>query len=101
MTNPRILVVAHERSEAKIIEKYVTLADQPHFTNVVTELVLEESARVEHCKLQDESLNAFHVATIQSYQKRSSHLLTHSISLGGAITRNNVIPVLDAEATSA
>src|SRR6185436_2325589 len=32
-----------------------------------------------------------------SYQKRSSHLLTHSISLGGAITRNNVIPVLDAE----
>jgi Fe-S cluster assembly protein SufD len=97
VTNPRILVVAHERSEAKIIEKYVTLGDQPHLTNVVTELVLDEGARVEHCKLQDEGLNAFHVATIQGYQKRNSHLLTHSISLGGAITRNNVIPVLDAE----
>ena len=97
VANPRILVVAHERSEAKVIEKYVTLGDQPHLTNVVTELLLDESARVEHCKLQDESLNAFHIATIQGYQKRNSHLLTHSISLGGAITRNNVIPVLDAE----
>lgn len=97
VTHPRILVVAHERSEAKVIEKYVTLGDQPHFTNVVTELILEESARIEHCKIQDESLNAFHVATIQGHQKRNSHLLTHSISLGGAIARNNVIPVLDAE----
>jgi Fe-S cluster assembly protein SufD len=97
ITSPRILIVAHERAEAKVIEKYVTLGDAPHFTNAVTELVLEESARVEHCKIQDESLNAFHVATIQAYQKRNSHLLTHSISLGGAITRNNVIPILDAE----
>jgi Fe-S cluster assembly protein SufD len=97
VTNLRVLVVAHERSEAKVIEKYVTLGDQPHFTNVVTELVLEESARIEHCKIQDESLDAFHVATIQGYQRRNSHLLTHSISLGGAIARNNVIPVLDAE----
>jgi Fe-S cluster assembly protein SufD len=97
VTNPRILVVAQERSEAKVIEKYVTLGDQSHFTNVVTELVLEESARVEHCKVQDEGLRAFHVATIHAHQKRNSYLLTHSISLGGAITRNNVIPVLDAE----
>ena len=97
VTNPRILVMAHERSEAKVIEKYVTLGDQPHFTNVVTEVILDESARVEHCKVQDESLNAFHIATIHAHQKRNSYLLTHSISLGGAITRNNVIPVLDAE----
>jgi Fe-S cluster assembly protein SufD len=96
-TNPRILIVAHERSEARVIEKYVTLGDQPHFTNAVTELILEESARLEHCKVQDESLNAFHVATIASHQKRNSHLLTHSISLGAAIARNNIIPVLDAE----
>jgi Fe-S cluster assembly protein SufD len=97
VSNPRILIVGHEGSQAKVIEKYVTLGNQPHFTNVVTEIVLEDNARLEHCKLQDESLNAFHVATIQAHQKRSSHLLTHSISLGGAIARNNVIPVLDAE----
>ena len=72
ITNPRILVVAHERSEAKIIEKYVSLGEQAHFTNVVTELVLEESARLEHCKIQDESLNAFHVATIHAAMPRAS-----------------------------
>jgi Fe-S cluster assembly protein SufD len=97
VTNPRILVVAHERSEARVIEKYVSLGDAPHFTNVVTELVLDVGARLEHCKIQDESLSAFHVATIQSHQKRNSRLLTHSISLGAAIARNNVTPVLDAE----
>lgn len=97
VTNPRILVVAQERSEAKVIEKYVSLGDESHLTNVVTELILEESARLEHCKIQDESLQAFHVATIASHQKRNSHLLTHSISLGAGIARNNVTPVLDAE----
>jgi Fe-S cluster assembly protein SufD len=97
VTNPRVLVVAQERSRAVVIEKYVTLGDQPHFTNSVTELILAESARLEHCKIQDERVNAFHVATIQSYQKRNSNLLTHSISLGASIARNNVIPVLDAE----
>jgi Fe-S cluster assembly protein SufD len=97
VSNPRILIIAHERAEARIIEKYVSLGFENHFTNGVTELVLEESARIEHCKIQDENLNAFHVATISAYQKRNSNLLTHSISLGGAITRNNVIPVLDAE----
>ena len=97
VTNPRVLVVAQERSQAVVIEKYVSLGDEPHFTNAVTELILAEGARLEHCKIQDENINAFHVATIQSYQKRNSNLLTHSISLGGAITRNNVTPVLDAE----
>jgi Fe-S cluster assembly protein SufD len=97
ISNPRILIVGQEGSAAKVIEKYVTVGEQAHFTNVVTEIVLEENARLEHCKIQDENLQAFHVATIAAHQKRSSHLLTHSISLGGAITRNNVVPVLDAE----
>ena len=97
VTNPRVLVVANERSEAVVIEKYVSMGDEVHFTNAVTELILAESARLEHCKIQCENVNAFHVATIHSHQKRNSNLLTHSISLGGAIARNNVSPVLDAE----
>lgn len=97
VTHPRILVLAKERSEAKVIEKYVSIGDAPHFTNAVTELILEEGASVEHCKVQDESLSAYHVATIQAYQKANSRLTTHSVSLGAALARNNVIPVLDAE----
>jgi Fe-S cluster assembly protein SufD len=97
VTHPRILVVARERSEARVIEKYVSLGDAPHFTNAVTELVLEDGAILEHCKVQDESLSAYHVATIQAYQRANSRLITHSISLGAAIARNNVTPVLDAE----
>jgi Fe-S cluster assembly protein SufD len=97
VTHPRTLIVAQRDSQMKVIEHYVTIGSGACFTNAVTEIVLEESAVVEHCKVQDESTNTFHVATIQTQQARSSHLVSHSISMGGAITRNNINCALDGE----
>ncbi|HEX7859026.1 MAG TPA: Fe-S cluster assembly protein SufD [Verrucomicrobiae bacterium] len=97
VTHPRTLIVAQRDSQLKVIEHHVTLGSATCFTNAVTEIVLEESATVEHCKVQDESLNAYHIATIQTQQASKSHLLSHSISIGGAITRNNINCVLDGE----
>lgn len=97
VTHPRTLVIAQRDSQVKFIEHFITLGQAPVFTNVVTEIVLEESARVEHCKVQDESLQTCHVATIQTQQARSSNLLSHSISMGGGLTRNNINCVLDGE----
>jgi Fe-S cluster assembly protein SufD len=97
VTHPRTLVIAQRDSQLKVIEHYVTLGSATSFTNAVTEIVLEESAVVEHCKVQDESLNTFHVATIQTQQAARSNLLSHSISMGGGITRNNINCALDGE----
>jgi Fe-S cluster assembly protein SufD len=96
-THPRTLVIAQRDSQLKVIEHYVTLGSATCFTNAVTEIILEESAVVEHCKVQDESLNAFHIATIQTQQAARSNLISHSISIGGAITRNNINCALDGE----
>jgi Fe-S cluster assembly protein SufD len=96
-THPRTLIIAQRDSEIKVIEHYITLGSAKVFTNAVTEIVLEESAKVEHCKVQDESLATYHVATIQTHQARNSNLLSHSISPGALLARNNINCVLDGE----
>jgi len=58
-------------------------------------VVVGESASIDHYKLQRESHAAFHVATLQFHLGRSASLSTHSISLGGGLTRNDVNAVLD------
>ena len=95
--HPRVLILAEHHSEAHVVESHAGLADSAYFSNSVTEIILEEAAQVEHCRLQFERSTAFHVATVQAQQARSSNLRTHSISLGARLARVNVTPVLDAE----
>ncbi len=97
MLHPRTLIVAQRESQVRVIEHYATLGGENGLTNAVTEIVVEESASVEHCKIQEEGAGTYHVATIQTHQARSSRCLTHSISIGGALTRNNINSVLGGE----
>ena len=93
MSNPRTLVVAGSRAEAHIIESYV--GEGEYFTNAVTELALGEGAVIDHYKLQCESAAASHIATVQGFQERSSVFTSHSISLGGALVRNDINSTLN------
>jgi Fe-S cluster assembly protein SufD len=90
----RNLVLAAPGSSVKILESYVSLGGAAQVTNAVTELVLGEGARVEHCRLQDENLRAFHIANVQAQQAKDSHWLSHSVAVGGRLARNHVNTVL-------
>jgi len=96
---PRVLIIAEPNAKASIVESYVGLGEGVTLTNAVTEVVLGENARLDHYKLQRESRTAFHVATQQIHQHRNSALRSWSISLGGALVRNNLNVVLAAEGT--
>ena len=67
------------------------------FTNVVTEIVLGNNAVLDHYKLQHESTEAYHVGAIFLKAGRSANCASHSMSLGGALVRNDVLAVLDGE----
>ncbi|MEE8350082.1 MAG: Fe-S cluster assembly protein SufD [Acidobacteriota bacterium] len=95
--HPRNLIVVDENSQATILESYVGLDQQPYFTNLVTEVVMGKNANLDHYKLKRESDQAFHVGTLQIHQDRSSHLRTFDVTLGGALTRNEVNARLDGE----
>ena len=101
ISHPRCLVLAGANSQARIVETYSGKADSIYFTNAVTELVAEDGAVVEHYKLQQESVRAFHIATMQFHLGRSSTVSSHSISLGGSLVRNHVNAVLDGEGAEA
>ncbi len=94
---PRNLILADAGSQLTLIESYVGLGSEVYLTNAVTEIVAGEGAVVDHCKLQRETEQAFHVATLQADLGRGAALTSHSIALGGALVRNDVGAVLGAE----
>ena len=97
MTNPRVLVVAGDRSQSRIVETYAGPRGAAYFTNAVTEIFAGENAVVDHYKVQQESLEAFHVASMHLHAARSSNVSSHSFSLGGKLVRNDVFASLDGE----
>lgn len=97
VSHPRNLIVVGANSQLTLLESYVGLADDVYFTNAVTELVAGPNAVVDHYKLQCESPEAFHVATLQIHQDRSSTVASHYVGLGGSLVRNEVNAVLAAE----
>src|SRR5207244_8817613 len=78
VTHPRTLIIAQRDSHLRVIEHHATLGQASIFTNAVTEMVLDEAAQVEHCKIQEESLHAYHTATIEAHQARNSRSVAHA-----------------------
>jgi Fe-S cluster assembly protein SufD len=97
MAHPRALIVAGVNSHVAIVESYLSLESGAAFTNAVTEVILSENANVDHYKICRENSESFHIATMQVQHDRSSRFSSHSVTTGGAIVRNNVNAVLDAE----
>jgi len=87
-TAPRALVVIGADAHCSIVESYSGTGR--YFTNAVTEIVAGDRAVVDHYKVQREDPAAFHVATLQAQVGRSANFTSHSISLGGALVRNDV-----------
>lgn len=89
-THPRNLIVAEKGSQLTVIESYMAAADGTYFTNAVEELVIGENAVVEHCKFQDESATAYHIAAIHAHLGRNCNFIAHSIATGAKLSRNNI-----------
>jgi len=97
VSHPRNLILVGDTGQAGIVETFFSLAEDTTFTNTVTEIVAGEGALVDYCKVQQESDAAFHYARVQVQQERSSSVTTHSIQLGGVLTREEVRAVLGGE----
>jgi Fe-S cluster assembly protein SufD len=95
VSHPRLLVVAAEASQVRILERYV--GKGATFTNAVTEVWLGANAVVDHYKVQEEPADAFHIGGMYFHGARSGTFSSHSITFGGALVRNDVVAVLDGE----
>ncbi|PWB79260.1 MAG: Fe-S cluster assembly protein SufD [Candidatus Methylomirabilota bacterium] len=94
---PRVLIVAGSHSQGQVIESYVGVSRGVYCTNAVTEIIGGENAAIDYYKVQRESEDAFHVATVQATVGRGGTFSSHAIDLGGVLVRNNLDVALDGE----
>jgi Fe-S cluster assembly protein SufD len=92
---PRCLVVAQSGSSVTLVEEYTNRpgaegAQSVYFTNAVTEIVLEENARVNHTRIEREGKAAFHIGKSAIAQARDSRYTCHAISVGSKLSRHNL-----------
>jgi Fe-S cluster assembly protein SufD len=97
VTHPRNLVVVDEGAQASVIEEYVGIGSRPYWTNVVTELVVGDNAVANTYRIQRERDDAFHTATTQSWQGRSSVLTSVTLAFGARLSRHDINAKLDGE----
>lgn len=97
-SSPRVLIIGERGSAATVIESYAAASeDDLYFTNALVEIVLEDDARLNHYKVQRESLEAFHIAATQARLARHSSFNSTSITMGARLSRHNINVSLDAE----
>jgi len=84
------LAVLGDGASAQLIETYVSAPGVACMTSASTRLSLAPSARLEHFKIQAESEQAAHFASLHAEQAPSSVLIQHNITLGGHWVRNDI-----------
>jgi Fe-S cluster assembly protein SufD len=97
MAHPRTLIVAAAGAQATVIESYIGAAGETYFTNAVSEVFVGENAGLIHYRVQQESLEAFHLGALHAHTSRSARFSSHSFSLGGRIVRYDASAILDGE----
>ncbi len=94
---PRILVVAETGSDVCFIEDYVALGDSAVLTNAVTEVAVATDASVRHIKLQRENAQAFHISTCAVTLAKDARYLSHAVTFGARLSRNNLSVIQQGE----
>jgi Fe-S cluster assembly protein SufD len=97
LSSPRNLVLAGAGSRCTVVESYYGQGTGAYFTNAFTQIAAGENATVEHTKVQRESHEAYHIGNLTARLDRDSRFISHSISVGGSLVRNDLRARLDAE----
>jgi Fe-S cluster assembly protein SufD len=91
---PRNLVVVERGARATIVESYVGSGEGRTLTNAVTEIHVEENARLEHVRLEGELPGSSHIGTQVIRIDRAARAATRHVSLGEGLARTDVHAIL-------
>jgi Fe-S cluster assembly protein SufD len=90
MLYPRTLAVLEQGAEAILVEHFLGQTDQPYWQNAVTEIVLEDSARLTHLKVIEEGAAATHTSLTAVRLGRDSEYRSLHLGLDGALARHEI-----------
>lgn len=97
LSQPRTLIYVSENAQVIFAETYATFGACESFTNQVTEVVVERDAILEYYKIQNDAEHTNQVTTTHIRQTGKSLVNTVTVSLNGAIVRNNLNIAMEAE----
>jgi Fe-S cluster assembly protein SufD len=97
VSHPRLLIEAGAGSQATIVIDTVSLGGGERLTNLVTEVVTEPNAKLDLVQLQREDGGSFCITSLCARQERDSQLTCHTVTLGGALVRNDLAVTLGGE----
>jgi Fe-S cluster assembly protein SufD len=97
LVTPRVLLIAGENAEVQLIESFVGLGEAPRFVNSVSEISLQQGARVQHTKLLREAKQGYHIGWTEARVDRDADYRNDNISLDAALARNDLNVVLAGE----
>ncbi len=93
---PRLVVIAHPGSEAVVVEQQ-TSDDVECLVCPITELQVDEEAKLSHVTVQQMGPRAWQIASQSSQLAASAHLTSQHLALGGGYARARIDTALMGE----
>ncbi|HBR15881.1 MAG TPA: Fe-S cluster assembly protein SufD [Candidatus Omnitrophica bacterium] len=101
LTLPRNIINIGASSEVTLLESHISFSDEDiYFANALTDIFLNDNARLTYAQLQKESLKAFHISHTRVWQERNSSFNSFALDVGSAISRHNLSVLLNGEGAS-
>ncbi len=94
---PRIVVRVGEQAQVSLVESHDSLGTGAAFTAPVVDVRMSPGAVAHHVKVSRESDAVFHLAATTIHVSRAATFDSRAITLGGRITRNDIVSTLDGE----
>ena len=101
LVSPRVFMHVDREADVSLIEVYSGRGPQGYFTNAVSDVRLDEQARLTYCKIQLEAEGATHIGTTRIHQKADSHSESFQFSFGGGFSRQDLHVGLEGEGAEA
>ena len=96
MAHPHNLIVIEKGAASTVVEHYAGAA-AAYLTNAVTNIIVEDGARLDWYKIQEEGPEAYHVSSTNVTLGRNSSFTSFTLDLGARIGRNDLSVNLEGE----
>jgi Fe-S cluster assembly protein SufD len=97
ISNVRHVIVCEKNAQAEIIQGYFSKDATETFSNIVTEVFVGENSHLAIQKIQYEGDTCYQIATEQVSQERNATFTINTITLNGALVRNNLNIAVDGK----
>ena len=93
----RNLILVGKNSQMTIIEKFHSVGEGNHFTNLVNEVFVAEDARFEYYTISNDKGNRYQFSHTEIHQEDTSRVNTYTFDLQGRLLRTNLHLIIDGE----